>query len=304
MALQVRRPEEIISATLARWGFYGENGVGKTTILRSIPSNIPTLVASADDENVKPLRGRPHIQVAKITRWIDLAEILEMFQNPGGSALYKETLKDMMRDPDQKAVLQAAMADPEVKAMRRPIWKALAFDTWTRVQALAINKLVGYDLIAPGQEVQYIERAPKLPKGWDDWQQAGALAGEWMRYFERLPVHVIFLFQEQLYRPKREDDPLQIGPAMTNEALKHVRDTLEIIGRLYVEVSTSEAESTNDPLVGASGAESLRTIHENAKETRKLLIGKHGLYFTKGDSATLGYVVESPTWDKLAVTLH
>jgi hypothetical protein len=72
-----------------------------------------------------------------------------------------------------------------------------------------------------------------------------------------------------------------------------IKDIVEIVGRLYVE----EAE------YGDIGETKHRDIDPNMQETRRLLIGKHPRYFTKGPTHLLGYTIENPTWDKLAVSL-
>lgn len=279
MPLTILKPDDVATAGLARWGIYGLNGSGKTSFIATIPPNIPTLVASADDENVDPLLGLKHLRVTKLSRWEDMADLLD-FVDTG-------------------------------LASGKPFFKCLVFDTWTRIQALAVNKLVGYDLIQPGQEVKYISRMPTLPKGWDAWQQAGALAGEWMRYFQRRRIHLIFLFQEQKREPKEHTmDIVEVGPALTPTALVHAKDTLKIIGRLYVapQAGTNGEQKEGDDLNlvltdSLSSPAALRRVDPNRQEQRMLLIGKHDLYFTKGDSRRLGYVVPEPTWGKLAVTL-
>src|SRR6266487_3260913 len=100
------KPENVASAGLAKIGIFGDNGSGKTTLLSTIPPSLPTLVVSADEENVDPLRGLDHVRVVKVTEWDQL-----------------------------RGVLQFLAKDP-----KNP-FKVLAFDTWTRMQALAINQV-------------------------------------------------------------------------------------------------------------------------------------------------------------------
>lgn len=276
MSITIQTPEEVASSGLARWGLYADNGVGKTTLLASIPPEIRTLVVSADDENVKPLKGHSHIKVVKVSKWNDLADIFQLFSK--------------------------AYQDPDIISGKKPFFRCLAFDTYTRIQRLAVNKVVGYELLKPGDEVQYIDRIPKLPQGWDGWQRVGALAEEWLRYFCRLPVHTIFVFQEQERFEKGEEGGSKIGPAMTPYALAGIKDALEIIGRMYVEVSAGSGGAP-DPLVPAEKSVEGKKIHEDAKEVRKLLIGKHDRYITKGPTHKLGYVIDQPTWADLAKSL-
>src|SRR5438128_12531556 len=102
--------EDVASSRLARIGLYADNGVGKTTFLTTVPGR--GLVVSADQENVKPLKGHAdHIRIWKMNDWNDLDDILHLLQG-------KDTPFE---------------------------W--CAFDTWSRVQDMAINAVVGYELI-------------------------------------------------------------------------------------------------------------------------------------------------------------
>lgn len=273
-SIQLLKPEEVASSRLARWGIYGKNGAGKTYFLRSIPQELPTLVVSADEENVDPLKGLPHIRVVKVNRWSDVTDVF----------LY---LQDKFRDPD-------------IASWKKPFFRVIAFDTYTRIQGLALNFIVGYDIAKPGEEAKYVTQAPRLPKGYDAWQQIGALAGEWMRYFQRLPIHTIFLFQETTRPPKTEYDDIETGPALTPQALYVAKDTLKIVGRLYV-VPDAQGDGGADDLTLHNP---MRDIVPHRKEKRMLLVGSHERYFAKGPTHILGYTVEDPTWDKLAVTLQ
>lgn len=266
--LQPRPAEAVYSSKLARWGIYGRNGVGKTTFLSTIPDDIPTLVASCDAENVKPLAGKSNILVSKVSEWQDLDDILEL-----GRAL-------------------------EVRAKKSGVTACIAFDTWTRMQAMCLNHMAGFKLVEPGQEAKYILEAPRLPKGYEAWQQIGALMGTWLEYFERLDVHLIFLMQEVDKHPQHEADILVTEPILTPSALGRCFDSLELVGRLYVDL-----QSGKDILADVDD-NAKRAIDPNAKEIRRLLVGHHPRYRTKGDTKQLGYVVEEPTFDKLAATLR
>lgn len=305
MPIQIAPAEEILTSKYARWGFYGANGVGKTTFVQSIPQMLQVLVVSADDENTQPLKGLPHVSVAKVTAWEDVADILSMIQNPGGTPLFREFLKKLAAHPASAALAQKRLNVPEVKSGAEPFWQVIVFDTWTRMQALAANMIVGYEMVKPGQETRFAKTAPKLPKGYEAWQQIGALAGEWLRYFQRVPMHSIFMMQEARRESKFEDEAAIIGPALTPAALVHAKDTLSMVGRMYVSliptdaVSNGSADATSlDVTLGDD--DSPLTIRENVKEVRKLLIGKHDHYFTKGPTHKLGYVVVEPTWAKLS----
>lgn len=278
MALVLQRPEEIVSSGLARWGIYGENGVGKTTFLTTIPTHeLPLLVVSADDENVKPLRGMQNVAIAKVTRWDDLAEVLKLLQDG--------------------LLLRDGRPDPDVLSGKKKFFRVVAFDTWSRLQGLAIHKVTGYEIARPGQEINYLTHVPKTPRDFREWGQVGALSSEWARYFMRLPIHTIFLFQENTREPKFEGDPIVTAPALTPEALRGIKEALELIGRLYV-----VRKEPGDGLP-VSPADRLRQIDPTTIERRMLLLGKHERYFAKGPTHALGYVVEDPTWARLAASL-
>lgn len=264
--LRPRPAEDVVSAALARWGFYGLNGAGKSTLLASV--KVPGIVVSADTENVKPYRGNKHIQVVKVEEWEDLDDVLAVVRN---------------------------MA---TVAQKNGVTPFVGFDTWTRMQGLVLNFLAGYPMVEPGKEADYMTRIPKLggQRGQDSrnlYQQAGALLSEWMSYFNRLPVHALFLFQEMTRRPEYDNDIIETSPALTPSALARAMDSLELVGRLYVETSQG------DGLV-----EDSREIRTDATEVRRLLIGKHPRYRTKGPTHVLGYTLENPTWDSLRPALQ
>ena len=304
MTITVTRPEALVAAALARWGLYGDNGTGKSTFLSTVPPGLLTLVVSVDQENVKPYKGKPHIWVAKISEWDDVGEVYRMLAAPGTSTLFKQIIKASLADPEQAPLVKARMADAAVLSGQKPFWDVVGFDTWTRVQGLAANFKVGYKLIQPGKELEYLKRVPTTPKGWDEWGQIGALSNEWMGNFLRLPIHTIFLFQEMLKEPKEGSSGIaQVNMALTPSAVTRTKEVLEMVGRLYVALDGKEVDAADAVLGTLDEKQALRTVNAQAKERRMLLVGKHDLYFAKGDTRRLGYVVEEPTWDKLAVTL-
>lgn len=257
--LKFQRPESVASFDKLKMGIYGENGIGKTTFLRTVPEEMPMLIISADDEGVKPLVGRKNTLVVKLDTWDKILPVYQFLASETGQKI-----------------------------------QVVAFDTWTRIQVLAANKLIGYQALKPGEEAQYLSAAPKTPRGFETWQQIGALAAEWLRYFLRLNRHTIFLFQEANRESKHEGDPLTTGPALTPTALFAAKEALEILGRLYVE---------EDPIEWATD-KSLRTIPAERKETRRLLLGKHPRFFAKGPSQKLGYTLEDPTFEKLLAAIQ
>lgn len=258
-------------ARFARWAIYGQNGRGKTTLIGSIPADRgPWLVVSSDRENVGPLKGKDHLMVVKPEDWEDLDDILRIAREGA------------------KAGKLAGMV----------------FDTWTRWQAHAFNHILGYTAVDPNNDEQiaaFMLAGPKLPKNYDQWQQGGTLLAHWLDFFTALPLHTIFLCQEETLQPRLEQDILITQPLLRREAVNRLFESLSMVGRLYVELDDgkSGAISLDDVSDGVH-----RAINPNATEVRRLLIGYHPRYRTKGDTETLGYVVTEPTWEKLAATLH
>lgn len=270
MALSIVKAEEIASSGLARWGIYGSEGAGKSSFLASTctcnetkkPDEcVSTLVVSAGMENIKPYETsatKRHIRLAKVQSWDELMQVF----------LY-------LRDKTHP-------------------FKAIGFDTWTRMQSLAYLKIVGGEL--PLEKIEErLRQTPRSPKDWGQWEQIGSLAAYGIQVFCALPLHTIFLFQESISRPKTELDILEVAPDIRPPTLRQTRTDLELIGRLYVTLEGG------DPLDDAEGGK--RAVKEDLTEVRKLLIGKQEGFVTKGPTHLLGRVVENPTWTSLAKSL-
>lgn len=261
MPITILQPTEVLALDHVRMGVYGRNGTGKSTLASTI--NVNTLVVSVDDENVRPYMGKGNIRVAKIRRWTDVMDVYDIVAAPKSQV------------------------------------HALVWDTWSRIQDLALGHICGYEPSDPAKLRAYIERIPKSPQDWRGWNQVGALCSEWQRNFNLLPVHALYLMQEN-DREQRYDDSVQTGPRLTPYALMGIRDSVEILGRLYVDVSTSSDEEDPEapPIIDLEGGKS-STIPENAHEVRKLFIGQHDRYLAKGPTHVLGRIVRDPTWLKL-----
>lgn len=264
--------ESLIQAGLANWGIMGNNGAGKSTFAAS--SKVRTLVVSTGVENIKPYRGKPNITVQKLSRWDDLLAVYMQLRH--------------------QTLLPNGNPNPAI-AGREPL---IVFDTWSRMQGLAMDKVVGVrdSLTMNDADLQQLLlKVPTTPRGYEQWQQIGGLSNIWMANFQLLPIHKLFLFQIGTREPKVQGELHLTGPALTPYAIAYVRESVEMLGLLYVELSGGSS-----PLAG-DGSE--RQINPNAKETRRMLIGQHPAYTTKGPTHILGYTVENPTWDKLAASL-
>jgi AAA domain len=265
--------ERIQALTHVRMGIYGANGSGKTTLASTIPDSERVLFVSVDDENIRPVAHLKHFRVVKLRRWNDLLTIYQ------------------------------ALADPRNRIT------TLVWDTWSRVQDLAVGKVCNYEPADPAKLAQYINSIPKNPHDWRGWGQVGALCSEWQRNFNLLPIHVIYLLQEQDRRREVEDD-VKTGPRLTPEALKGIRDSLEILGRLYVDLAAPEPNAPQEDNPIAPALPDLLTplvqsdrIDANVREVRRLFIGQHDRYIAKGPTHILGRVITDPTWAKIVPPL-
>lgn len=269
MPLEILTPERVTALTHLRAGIYGRNGSGKSTLASTI-TGVNVLVVSVDDENIRPYIGKPNIRVAKIRRWRDVIDVYDIVSNP-------------------RANIQA-----------------IVWDTWSRIQDLALGHVCAYEPADPQKLRDYIDRIPKNPDGWKGWGQIGALCSEWQRNFNVLPIHGLYLLQEQDRRDGSDDlATIATGPRLTPSALAGIRDSVEILGRLYVDVETAPAEGEAPPeivLDGLDGKASAK-IPDNAREVRKLFIGQHDRYIAKGPTHVLGRIVRDPTWQRLTEPL-
>ena len=256
MALILGPAEKLVSADKARWLIYGDNGVGKSTLLATVEGK--GLVVSAQGENIKPYRGHPNITVAQVSAWDDIVGLYTQLQKRGST----------------------------------PGFDWIGFDTLTRLLGFGLEKVTGV-VRTPEQMLAYFKNPPKSARGYDAWNDVGFLGREMVDLYQQLPLHVIWLCQEETVQPKFENDILRTIPLLAgNVAWKGVKDILEICGRLYVEGSEY-----------ADGVGNARDIDPHFEEVRRLLIGKHPRYFTKGPTHVLGYTVEAPTWKNLAPSI-
>jgi hypothetical protein len=267
MPLQILQPNEVMALSHLRAGIYGRNGVGKSTLGASI-DGINVLVVSVDDENIRPYLGKPNIRVAKIRKWRDVIDVYDVVANPKNKI------------------------------------QALVWDTWSRIQDLALGHVCAYEPSDPAKLREYIERIPKSPQDWKGWNQIGALCSEWQRNFNLLPVHALYLMQEN-DREQRYADSVQTGPRLTPYALMGIRDSVELLGRLYVDVEQTPegGDAPQVPMLDMDMDAHNTRINEHAREVRKLFIGQHDRYIAKGPTHILGLVVRNPTWQSLTEPL-
>ena len=255
-------PDKIASLTHVRMGIYGPNGAGKTTLASTIPDTERVLFVSVDDENIRPVAHLKHFRVLKLRKWND---ILMIYQ---------------------------ALAHGDSKIT------TLVWDTWSRVQDLAVGKVTGYEPADTSKLSQYINSIPRSPNGWAGWGQVGALCSEWQRNFNMLPMHVIYLLQEQ---DRRDQEDVKTGPRLTPEALKGIRDSLELLGRLYVDLEApgTNGSSGEPPPLNLLDSPQTDRIDPNVREIRRLFIGQHERYIAKGPTHILGRVIDNPSWARI-----
>ena len=253
--VKIVRPDDIEEGSLARYGIYGENGVGKTTFLTTIPDEERLLVISEEGQNIKPLKGYRHIKIAPVSQWKDVEDL-------------------------HKFLIDMAKSKPELAPT------AVAFDGWPI--RLIINKATGAHL-GRGEEREWLSNPPdQRPSNWGDWDKVAGLSNYGILCFLRLPVHMIFLFDEEAPRLDKGEITRKGGPMLPTQALAGARRYLEVIGRMFVDVQSSVADDF---------------IPDTAEEVRRLLIGKHEFFFSKGPTHALGYTITNPSWDKLLPAL-
>ena len=251
------------SLTHVRMGVYGPNGAGKTTFASTIPEGERVLYVSVDDENLRPVSKLKHYRTLKIRDWGHIWVIYDWLRAQAG----KGTVT------------------------------TLVWDTWSRVQDLAVGQVCNYHPANPAMLTKYVDNIPKNPHDWRGWGQVGALCSEWQRNFNLLPLHIVYLMQEQDRRAEGETTT-RTGPRLTPEALKGIRDSLEVLGRLYVDLAPGEVNGTDGmPPPIDLGLDPGDRIDPNLREIRRLFIGQHDRYIAKGPTHILGRVVTNPTWD-------
>lgn len=248
------------SLTHVRMGIYGPNGAGKTTFASTIPESERVLYVSIDDENLRPISKLKHYRVVKIRDWKHIWVVYDWLRSHSSSVT------------------------------------TVVWDTWSRVQDLAIGQVCNYHPADPTQLTRYVDNIPKNPHDWRGWGQVGSLCSEWQRNFNMLPVNILYLMQEQDRRSEGET-ATRTGPRLTPEALKGIRDSLEVLGRLYVDLAPGEINTTDGvPPPIDLGLDPGDRIDPNLREIRRLFIGQHERYIAKGPTHILGRVVTDPNW--------
>lgn len=269
MPLKLILPESVVSSAYARWLVYGENGTGKSSFLATMPK--PLLIVSAVGENLAPYMGHgtvdvggkalPAVTIQLVESWDDISDVFQMLR-PGTSP-----------------------------------FKSVGFDTLTRIMGFWLEKDTGIKR-NPAELGEFL-RSGK-PKGkvrdWGTWENLGFMSVETVRDYCQLPLHTVFLCQEDTIRPKFEQDVLETIPVLSPASWKGVKDLVHLLGRLYV-------ADKGDGVVDVSDVMGSRSINPKRQEQRMLLLGKHERYYTKGDTRTLGYCVEEPCWDNLSKSL-
>lgn len=252
------------------------------------------------------LKSADELVVSGLARWLIYGDngvgkttFLSTLQGPWlvVSAVH-ENIKPLVGCPNIKVWQLRHWDDMEliyrVLSDKRNPFVGVAFDTFTRCLAFGAEKVMGVSRDSATM-AQYLKNPPAVGTAtYKTWTSIGNLGLEAVRNFNSLPTHVIYLCQEESIQPKVDTDTVHTRPLLIgNVAWAGIKDIVEIVGRLYVE----EAE------YGDIGETKHRDIDPHMQETRRLLIGKHPRYFAKGPTRLLGYTIEDPTWDKLAVSL-
>ena len=260
--IRFQKPSELVVEQKARWAWYADQGVGKSTLAASVGpwlrKNFPgrkALVISTEGESVDAYKPYEDvILVVRIHNWDQLTEVLLILKNP--------------KNP----------------------FDVVIFDIWpSRLAAQKIGNLT----FSPEEWQQILKmperltpRANKGQDGYAMWESIAALQVYTYETFAALPIHLALLFQPE---ERDKNGVIQMGPALTPQAARFLRPAFKMCGYLY----TADADE------GELVVPNPRAISEKIR-TRKMLIDDHAFYFAKGPSHVLGAVVTDPTWTKLA----
>ena len=206
--IQFQKPSELAVEQMARWAWYADQGVGKSTLAASVGpwlrANYPgrmALVISIAGESVDAYKPYEDvIRVVRINRWDQLTELLLILKNP-----------------------------------KNPFYVVI-FDTWP--SRLAAEKIGGIS-ISPEEWQQVLKTperlTPRASKGQDGyalWEAIAAIQVYTMDLFYALPLHIAMLFQPE----EREKNGItQVAPALTPQAARFMRPAFKLCGYLYTQ---------------------------------------------------------------------
>ena len=202
--IKIVSPSDLVVEQYARWGWYGEQGVGKSTLAATV-ANAPgidrALIINIEGESLDAYK--PHadkIKVVRIYRWDQLAEVL---------------------------ILLRSKANP---------FQAVIFDSWP--SRLAIMKIAGIDLSSE-EAADLIRNPHKLSisakKGQDNyqlWQDVASLQYTTYVSFADLPAHLALIFQPE---EREKNGEVHCGPALSPQTAQLIRPQLKLCGYLYAE---------------------------------------------------------------------
>lgn len=206
-------------------GIYGAVGVGKTTLLKSMPGNgllIDVPVLEGGDLVLGDADTADRVEAYTCTEWNQVQEVFEELRK--GTAL---------------------------QSGKKLNW--VAFDSVTGLLKLAYNKIVN-------DRDKRLDQAPHkitLP----EHGQAGALVNKLILDCNNLPqmgqnIWRIWIAQQRKHGGKNEDDddgesePLRMGPDVIRSVLTTLTPPLMLLGRLTVTVNDDTGEQTRVMRVG------------------------------------------------------
>jgi len=155
-------------------------------------------------------------------------------------------------------------------------YETAVIDTMSQVQKLAMRSVLNE------AEDRDPNRPPNFPTQ-REWGQMTELVRPWIFAYRNLPMHIIFVCQERVDRPRDEGEETgeirpHVVPDLSPGLRADVMSAVGIIGRCY----------RRGRRVGRGKKETIEW------ETR-CLVGDHEDYETKDRTGQLGYVVRDPS---------
>lgn len=184
------------------WVIYGKNGTGKTTLLSTLEN---VLILAVEDGTLSIRDKAKNAKKIKIDSWDKVEAVYWLLKN----------------------------GEYKVEGIEIPVGKgkflvkSIAIDTITRLSEVCMRSVVlGED--SSSSEKDVIKRTLK------DWGEMSEKIRFWLQKFEELPLHRVWLFQEQSNSEEVDTDEFSIYPAINKSLRTYVLSEADIIARTYI----------------------------------------------------------------------